>query len=278
VVGSDSFVAAQGNQIINRGLIQADISAGTLSIEPDIFTNEGTLAAIGNGRLNVVSTILGNIGTLSADGQGSAVRVLGGQYTLNQRITARNRGLINLQGKPTKSADFDASGVIIFNYSGATQLAAFQQQLVTGYAAGAWNGPGIFSSQATQGAFAGRTGVALAEATDLFQTFPATFVGDSIDSTTLLLRFTLNGDTNFDLAVNIGDFSILAANFNQPNRRWATGDFNYDGSAGIGDFALLAANFNQTLPTADTPRPGAVPERVTGLLLAPLMLRRRRSR
>mgnify|MGYP001273023856 CR=1 FL=1 len=278
VVGSDSFVAAQGNQIINRGLIQADISAGTLSVEPDILTNEGTLAAIGNGRLNVVSTIVGNIGTLSADGQGSAVRVFGGQYTLNQRITVQNRGLISLQGKPTKSADFDASGAIIFNYSGASPLATFQQQLVTGYAAGAWNGPGINSSQATQGAFAGRTGVALAEATDLFQTFPATFIGDSIDSTTLLLRFTLNGDTNFDLAVNIGDFSILAANFNQPNRRWATGDFNYDGNAGIGDFALLAANFNQTLPAADTPRPGAVPEPSSALAVPALALLRRRRR
>ena len=73
---------------------------------------------------------------------------------------------------------------------------------------------------------------------------------------------SLPGDANFDRSVNIGDFAVLAANFNAGNRWWGDGDFNFDGTVGIADFALLAANFNRTQPT-DGPR-AAVPDPTGG--------------
>jgi len=48
------------------------------------------------------------------------------------------------------------------------------------------------------------------------------------------------------------DFARLAAKFNQAGG-WTDGDSNYDGQVGIGDFSLLASNFNRTLP-GDLPR------------------------
>lgn len=59
--------------------------------------------------------------------------------------------------------------------------------------------------------------------------------------------FVFAGDANRDRAVNINDFSALAANFNTAGT-FSDGDFNYSGTVEIGDFATLAAKFNQSLP------------------------------
>ena len=88
------------------------------------------------------------------------------------------------------------------------------------------------------------------------------------------VRLAIPGDANLDKTVDIGDFALLAANFNTPSY-WGKGDFNYDGMTELGDFALLAVNFNQTLPAA-VPR-SAVPE-PCGLLLALPAFRRRAMR
>jgi hypothetical protein len=75
--------------------------------------------------------------------------------------------------------------------------------------------------------------------------------------------FVLRGDANRDRSVNIADFSIVAANYNQPGT-FGEGDFNYDGLVTIADFALLGARFNTSLPPARAPLsdspavPGAV--------------------
>lgn len=63
--------------------------------------------------------------------------------------------------------------------------------------------------------------------------------------------FVFACDANRDRTVNINDFSILAARFNQPGT-FSQGDFNYDGVANINDFSILAAKFNTTLPAART--------------------------
>jgi hypothetical protein len=63
--------------------------------------------------------------------------------------------------------------------------------------------------------------------------------------------YTLLGDANLDGLVNAADFTILAANFNQPVTGWDQGDFNYDGLVNAADFTDLAANFNQSVSGAD---------------------------
>lgn len=118
----------------------------------------------------------------------------------------------------------------------------------------------------------------MVEAGELFATFPRTFSGLSIDSTTVLVAYTLLGDANLDRSVNIADFSTLAANLNQPNR-WNRGDFNYDGVTGIGDFALLASNFNKSLsatPAGPAPAPEPSVGGTVALVMATTLLRRRR--
>ncbi len=57
----------------------------------------------------------------------------------------------------------------------------------------------------------------------------------------------LLGDANADAAVDLDDFTTLAAGFGQP-RPYSGGDFNYDGSVSLDDFTILASQFGESLP------------------------------
>ena len=102
---------------------------------------------------------------------------------------------------------------------------------------------------------------------------------DANGQLSVLTRLTRTGDANVDGITNIGDFSVLASNFNLTGRRWDNGDFNYDGNVSIADFSLLAANFN--LSAGDVVgRGAAVPEPAAlgaaAMAVAGLLARRRR--
>lgn len=59
------------------------------------------------------------------------------------------------------------------------------------------------------------------------------------------------GDATRDHRVDISDFGILAANFNQSPRTFDQGDFDGNGAVTISDFAVMAANFNTAQPTPE---------------------------
>jgi hypothetical protein len=83
----------------------------------------------------------------------------------------------------------------------------------------------------------------------LFTTFPGTFMGQSVDSSSVLARYTFYGDANLDTAVNLADFNRLAANFGTGND-WVEGDFNYASQVNLADFNRQAAFFGSG-PLAD---------------------------
>jgi|GEM_PF-6731620 len=87
---------------------------------------------------------------------------------------------------------------------------------------------------------------------------------------------TILGDANFDKAVNLDDFTTLAANFGQSGS-YLAGDFSGGGSVTLDDFTALAANFGLTAP-AGVPR-GVVPEpgAIGVACTIALLVRRRRG-
>ena len=113
-----------------------------------------------------------------------------------------------------------------------------------------------------------------------------TFSGQSIDSTAILIRYTLAGDSNVNGTVDLTDFTYLAANFNKSSGAiWLEGDYNYDDKVDLTDFTFLASNFNQSLSAAGgvsaTGLGSVVPEPSSLALLAgagALLIRRRRPR
>lgn len=146
------------------------------------------------------------------------------------------------------------SSAMIVDYHGESPMPAVRAALSSGFAAGSWGGTGITSSAA---AAAPGTGLSFAESPELFGTFPATFAGQSVDDTAILLRYTLLGDANADGSVDLADFARLAANFNRSRQTFAGGNFNYDaaGAVDVADFSILAAAFNRTLTDNPLTRP-----------------------
>ncbi len=69
--------------------------------------------------------------------------------------------------------------------------------------------------------------------------------------------FVLAADANRDRAVNLDDFTALAANFGQTGNVFSQGNFNYspDGAVNLDDFTILASQFGKTIAApADLPR------------------------
>jgi hypothetical protein len=169
---------------------------------------------------------------------------------------------------------------LVVDYSGTSPLDTLRARVISAYAGGSWSGAGITSSLAGTA-----HGVGYAEASDIFTVFPATFVGQEVDGTSVLIRFARYGDANLDGAVTLSDFNRLATHFGAASGTavWSHGDFNYDGNVDLQDFNRLAANFGMGASgTTVTPEDwaalaSAVPEPgVTPLLaLAPLLRRRR---
>jgi hypothetical protein len=140
-----------------------------------------------------------------------------------------------------------------WNYSGITGM------IQTGRNGGQWNGWGIVTTRPD--ALSGRTALGIGEASDvlgLSGSQTALFSGQTVDATTVLVKYTYVGDANLDGMVSIADFITLASNFNKTNAIYTDGDLNYDGQITIADFIDLAANFNKTLAaSASQPQPPA---------------------
>ena len=115
------------------------------------------------------------------------------------------------------------------------------------------------SSGIVSSSVAGTPGTTLgyAEASSVFTDFPATFAGESVDNTSVLVRFTYGGDANLDRHVDTVDFNVLAANFSQSAKTFSQGDFSYDGKVDTIDFNLLASNFSTSLPATAAPSTAA---------------------
>ena len=182
------------------------------------------------GVANVSFDATQRVGALSV-GAGGIARVKPGG--------ARVLTVTSLSVTGTGRLDLTDNAMII-DHAGVSPVAAIQALLRSGFNGGAWNGPGIVSSVA---ATRPETGIGFADATDLFTSFPATFQGQAIDNTSVLLRHTRNGDSDLNGAVNLADFNRFAANFGQTNRRWSQGDFDYNGTVNLVDFNRLAVNF-----------------------------------
>jgi Ca2+-binding RTX toxin-like protein len=140
-----------------------------------------------------------------------------------------------------------ANNHVVIDYAGASPFNAIRSQVITGFAGGAWNGNGIISSAAAANA---RTAIGYAEASAIFTVFPASFRGQNVDSTSVILSHTFKGDTNLDRDVSFDDLLNLAQNYNATNQVWSRGDFDYNGTVNFADLLSLAQNYNVNWPVA----------------------------
>jgi len=176
------------------------------------------------------------------------------------------------------------------NYAdtGPSPLADVTAWIRSGYRdgpGGYWDGPGIASSMAA--ADAGLlTAVGVLDNSDPDVGGKTTFAGETVDATSVLVKYTYWGDANLDGVVDANDYDIIDRNFLFPpapgNTGWWTGDFTYDGAIDANDYDRIDRAF--LFQGAPLTGGGAVPtpEPATLALLAlggaALMARRKRRK
>ena len=138
-----------------------------------------------------------------------------------------------------------------------------------------WQGSGITSSAA-----AARPVTGLAA---MLNPGLATFSGEVVDANAVLVKYTYNGDANFDGRINSDDYFRIDSGFlAQPvNPGYRDGDFNYDNRINSDDYFLIDSAFlgqgvpldGAVLAAVAVPEPGVAMLSIGASLL---MLRRRR--
>ena len=95
----------------------------------------------------------------------------------------------------------------------------------------------------------------------------ATFRGQSVDETSVLMAYTRTGDANLDGVVNDDDVTIVGATYAPavPQASWALGDFDFNGFVDDDDVTLLGAFYD---PSA-TPLLIPVPQRAIAVATIP---------
>jgi hypothetical protein len=254
--------------------------AATLNMGGASITNNAanvTLNGPGS-SFDVINPLSNNSGTFQLLG-GRAFATSAG-FTNSGRIVVGASSVLTINGDLTNTGTIDMGGVMVVNYSNASPISDIAAQIASGFAGGSWNGIGINSTPAALVAAdlsnPHKTGVGYADASALGIVGTGTLAGQPVDDTSVVVRYTLLGDTNLDGVVNAVDFNALASNFGgDPGKTWINGDANYDGVVNTADFNALASNFNQ--PLAAPALGGLVPE--PGILilaaLIPISGRRR---
>jgi hypothetical protein len=240
--GSLNMLAARSlttTTFLNDGML----SHGGLIFRADNIDGVGTIAMSASTILSAahVRQRFMSIGA----GASAAVRPNGTDAATSKLETLSIAGATNAW---TGNLDLSDNALVV-DYTSGSPLAAIANQIKIAWNGSDWTGKGIGSTNAANtfvdGTKPHKTAIGFGEASDVIPTFPNTFVGQSVDASSVVIRYTLYGDASLDKLVDTVDFNLLAANFGASGSRWTKGDFNYDGVIDTTDFNLLASNFGQ---------------------------------
>jgi glucose/arabinose dehydrogenase len=210
VTGAASIVADPG---ADAPLITGNTAAANLTINP-----------AAGAQVNVTGITLTN----------GATAMLPNTATDRVLIVAGGAGALLVSG--SSSLDLTDNDMIIRGGSAT----AVRNLAASGYAGGAWNGPGLRSSTAAADPNHA-TALGVVSNASLNKT---SFDGvTGLTSNDILVKYTYAGDANLDGQVDIGDLGLLAGAWQLSGKGWFDGDFTYNNTVDIGDLGLLAGNW-----------------------------------
>jgi hypothetical protein len=289
--GSAAVNVMGGSQTISTvmnlgGDLEASVRTGSTLTLNNVTSNNNSLLKAGAGTLQLNIARFNNL-----DIVGGKVKIAQSANTLStvSKINGLNLNTAN------STLDLTNNDMVV-NYTGSSPLGTWNGSAYTGLIGairsgrngGAWNGLGIITSMTNAAAGSPRTTLGIGEASALLAlsgSATATWRGQVVDATSVLMKYTYSGDANLSGNIDADDYFIINRNYNKSGTvfGYSSGDFNYDGVINGDDFFLIDSTFTtQGGPLGALPVEGAsaIPE-PAGLMLASLLvtgsiLRRRR--
>ena len=213
-VGGNVYATGDLNsagRAINLDATGGALNLGAFNATFGAVSGGGTLTKSGTGTLTIASIHAGGLNVASG-----AVKV-----APNGSNTSVLANLVLPAGTSLNLSDND----LVVDYTGASQYSAVVGLITSGQLASSSSVPGTMLGSADNA------------------TFGATnFSGETVDSSSVLVKFTYGGDANLDGKVDVTDLGALATNWQQTGV-WTGGDFNYDGTVNVTDLGILATNW-----------------------------------
>ncbi len=245
-IGAINFDSAVSYTLAGGGTVTLEVGAGRAAIKvaagshtiaaPVVLNDDTTITTAAAAGIALTGELIAAGKTITKEGAGTAqfqnVRAAG--LTINE-------GSVKISAKSTANSATGTSVVNNLSVASASQLDLTNNSLVIDYdSAGTLVGDlrqMLQSGKLTTSSSGGKLGYADNAVTGL-----ATFSGQVVDSTSLLIKFTYGGDANLDGQVDISDLGALATAW-QTSSVWTGGDFGYSGFVDISDLGILATNW-----------------------------------
>jgi hypothetical protein len=219
--GTDTF------HVTNPGLFYFDF-------DPQLDTQNLTVN-ISNGATAEMDSLRSHVNGLNITTGGKVIIPQAGFIVLLAKSLSINGGGI---------LDLNDNDMIV-DYTGASPLPTIQALIASARNGGAFTGPGLTSTAAKTATPKNKT-LGIMESAD-FKTIygpSASFSSESIDTTSVLIKFTYYGDADLSGAVNFDDYSRTDAGFNQSRSGWMNGDYDGNGIINFDDYSLIDLAFN----------------------------------
>jgi hypothetical protein len=227
------------------GFDRLNVNGGTLTFDTDAFPDTQSLDVNVN-NASVIFKATEHLNALNLLTQGHAQMTAGGGRVLVVQslfVDTANKALLDL-------TDQD----MIINYTGGSPIGSWNGSAYTGitgllqsaYNFGAWDGStGIRTSMPD--AANGLTTLAIGEASDalfISGTETALWNGQTVDATSVLVKYTYAGDLTFDGVVDAADYGVIDNYYQFPGTSgYANGDFTYDGIIDAADYGSIDNSF-----------------------------------
>jgi regulation of enolase protein 1 (concanavalin A-like superfamily) len=253
IVGSSSADAA----VFDASLVTVNgVSIAPIGIESQLFDGTGDFDAltVNAGATVTLASTTQRFSSLTISGNlVVAANASSGIAIVTRALSITGSGSLDLQNND-----------LIVDYSGASELASIQSLINSARNGGAWTGAGLTSTSA-KNANPKNTTLGAIEATEFKSIYgdAATFDGESIDASAVLVKYTYYGDTDFNGTVDFDDYSRTDSGFNNHRTGWLNGDFDGNGVVDFDDYSLIDLAFNtQAAPLRHTPLPRPRPVRL----------------
>jgi subtilisin-like proprotein convertase family protein len=214
------------------------------SVETEQFDGKGGNDSLTvNGGPNVQILATQHLASLDiADGASASVldRSQGGKKVL---VT----GSLNLHS--TGTLDLFDNNMMVF-YSGLSPLPSIVDSIRNARNGALWNGTGITSTSAKNRAAHNTTlGAMNSDEYTLGGSFDGEPLGGGPTANAVLVKYTYNGDADFNGKVDGSDYGRIDSHFNQQNTAgniggWNNGDFDGNGKIDGTDYGMIDAAFN----------------------------------